>query len=352
MPPKKGKNGRNSTTGSKRGVSFEKFFTSVYGARWPTLRKSMTASTPKKVVLWNRFCQLPFEKAMANMKRVDDKSLLQVFCAESDELLNSPQPQLHQIIDDFNVRAHHLIDYTSALIVEQLEVTAFNKVLDMCAGSGENTITIAQSLSVDGVLIANETKSDRYVRLQRHIREYVPPNFVPVTITRRDAQTWYSPSTYHRVLVDVPCTCEGRIMQQHKRQWGTIPMSPQLWSEEKSRAMSTTQRTLLLRGIEACLPGGRIVYSTRSISPVENDDVVEFVLRRKRGTVEVQKITMTVGEATNYGWMVLPDTTGGIGPMYCCVMQKVSDTRVESEEEEDEEESDSNSDNNTDEERN
>ncbi|ORC87317.1 uncharacterized protein TM35_000221160 [Trypanosoma theileri] len=334
MPPKKGKNGRNNATVSKRGVSFEKYFTSVYGARWPTLCKAMTASTPKKVVLWNRFCQLPFEKVMSNMKRVHDKSLLQVFCVESDELVNPPQLQLQQITDDFNVRAHHFLDYTSALIVEQLDVTAFNKVLDLCAGSGENTIAIAQCLSVDGVLIANETRSDRYLRLQRNIREYVPPNFVPITITKRDAQTWYSPSTYHRVLVDVPCSCERRILQQQKQQWGAVPISPQVWSEESSREMSRTQRTLLLRGIEACLPDGRIVYSTRSMAPMENDEVVEDVLQRTRCEVEVQKITMCVGEATRYGWIILPDHTQGLGPMYCCVLHKISDTRLDSEEEE------------------
>lgn len=333
MPPDRRRGLRGGAADSRHGVTFDEFFGGVYGARWPALRKALTATAPKKVVLWNRFCRVPFEKAMANMKRVNDKSFLQVlYCSDDCEVA-----PLSSVTDEFSVKAHYFLDYTSALVVEQLEAGAFDRVLDMCASTGGKSIAIAQFLSHDATLTANEQRSDRRVRLCRNIREYVPSNYVPVTITQRDAATWYDPSMYHRVLVDAPCTAERHLLQQS----GGGLVSAKNWTKQTTLAMSRTQRALLLRALETCRPGGRVVYSTCSISPVENDGVVEEVLKRTRCHVEVQSSSLCdIGEKTRYGNIVLPDTAGGWGPMYCCVIHKVSDRREGSDDDDDDDDED------------
>ncbi|RNF01668.1 hypothetical protein TraAM80_06836 [Trypanosoma rangeli] len=338
MPPPRRKGPRGGTRDIKRGVDFEGFYAGVYGTRWPALRKALTAAAPQKVVLWNRFCQLPFEQVMANMKRVDDASLLQVF--RSQDACEVAPP----VSDEFNVKAYYLLDYASTLVVEQLEVNAFDHVLDMCAALGGKSIGIAQFLSADGTLTANEPQYDRCARLRRSIREYVPSNYVPVIITQRSTEVWYAPSMYHRVLVDAPCSAERNLLQRA----GAAPVSSKVWTEQSSLELRRRQCVTLLRAVETCRPGGRVVYSTCSISPLENDGVVEEVLRRTRCQVEVQAPTLrSIGEKTRYGHIVLPDTAGGLGPMFCCVIHKVSDRREESDSD-DEEDNNCESDNNED----
>ncbi|RNF24291.1 uncharacterized protein Tco025E_02580 [Trypanosoma conorhini] len=331
MPPPRRRGPRGGAGGTKRGVDFEAFYARAYGTRWPALRKALTAPPPPKVALWNRFCQLPFEEVMANMTRVDDASLLQVFRSHGACEVAPP------VSDEFNVKAYYLLDYASALVVEQLGVNAFDHVLDMCAAPGGGSIGIAQFLSADGTLTANEPQQERCARLRRSIREYVPSNYVPVTITQRSAETWHAPSTYHRVLVDAPCSAERRLLQHA----GAAPVSSKAWTEQASTELHRRQCAMLLRAVETCRPGGRVVYTTCSISPLENDEVVGDVLRRTRCQVEVQAPTLrNVGEKTRYGHVVLPDTAGGLGPMFCCVIHKVSDRREEGGSEDDEEDDD------------
>ncbi|KAF8279465.1 hypothetical protein TcBrA4_0102510 [Trypanosoma cruzi] len=159
-----------------------------------------------------------------------------------------------------------------------------------------------------------------------NIKEYIPSNYVPVTITQRNAETWYAPSMYHRVLVDAPCSAERYLLQRD----GGAPVSPKMWTEQTSLELSRRGCVLLLRALETCRPGGRVVYSTRSLSPLENDGAVEDALRRTRCQVEVHPTTLcNMGEKTRYGHIVLPDTAGGFGPLFCCVIHKVSDRREE-----------------------
>ncbi|AYU81804.1 NOL1/NOP2/sun family, putative [Leishmania donovani] len=371
--------------GSAKPRTFDEYYSEIYGKRWPTLRAAMIEA-PRKVALWNRFSQVPFEEATRGLSRVEPNSLIQAFqparkvnsteaasttdrgisaddearlqekalAAAAGDLLHPNGVIDKPPIDAFGIKAYYLLDYASAHVVEQLQVGAFDTVLDMCAAPGGKSVAVAQFLSPDGALTCNEARADRCARLRRNLQEHVPVNYVPWRTTQRDAQTWYDPGAFSRVLVDAPCSSERHLLQQS----GGSPLSLREWSEETTAQLAALQRMLLQRAIETCRVGGRIVYSTCSISPLENDGVVSEVLQRTRCEVKVIKTssaaaaalvappktatdasesdasgaeacaphTPTVlGEATAYGRLLLPDTCHGWGPMFFCVLEKTAE---------------------------
>ncbi|KAG5495556.1 hypothetical protein GH5_03219 [Leishmania sp. Ghana 2012 LV757] len=373
---------------SARPRTLDEYYGEIYGERWPRLRAAM-AEVPRKVALWNRFCQLPFKEVTRGLSRVDPNSLVQAFqpsqevnAADSsvtahhgtggsdgakpqeEVLAASPGDILHRDgiiakppVDAFGIKAYYLLDYASAHVVEQLQVGAFDSVLDMCAAPGGKSIAIGQFLSPDGALTCNEARADRCARLRRNLQEHLPMNYVPWRTTQRDGQTWYDPEAFSRVLVDAPCSSERHLLQQS---CGS-PLSLREWSEETTANLAALQRMLLQRAIETCRVGGRIVYSTCSISPLENDGVVGEVLQRTRCGVRVVRSSpdpavaaagatiaplktaggagesnvpgaegcaphtpLVLGEATAYGRLLLPDTCNGWGPMFFCVLEKTA----------------------------
>lgn len=353
MPPRRDVTNRKSTNrrttggGSKRSKTLDEYYEGIYKDRWPALRAAMV-QPPAKVALWNRFCQLPKEQALRGLERVSEAGLSELYRpivkdgggGGAGTVMEKPP------VDDFKVRAYYLLDYASALIVEQLQVGAFDYVLDVCAAPGGKSVAICQFLSPDGSLTSNEAKGDRVARLRRTLTEHVPPNFVSWKVTQRDAQTWHHPDGYTRVLVDAPCSSERHLL--HQAGGGAVDVRD--FTPESSAALAEVQRGILLRAIETCRPGGRIVYSTCSISPLENDGVVAAVLQRTRCGVrverparpaegaEVRNVLLDLAEPTELGHLLLPDTAEGWGPMYCCVLHKVSNERLPDSESEDDDE--------------
>lgn len=433
---------------------FDRFYFEVYGKkRWPVLREAL-CQEPLKVALYNRFCQLPFTQVTSGLARLHPKDLTQTFVpaeacdkfflstdtemyASGDHLTKkkhrmkggveemehdghigapvsyyfSKPPQ-----DDFHIRGYYLFDYASALVVEQLHVGPFDRVLDLCAAPGGKSIAIAQFLTADGQLTANETLPDRCARLKRNLKDHLPLNFVPWVVTQRNGSTWHEPCRYTRVLIDAPCSSERHLLLQaggveprgshgggwdnegeedEKRRNGGGGMKKRGgrgdghlldWQRSASGKLAVSQVALLKRGIEACCEGGRVVYSTCSISPFENDEVIAEALRTTRCVVEpvlassasssssppqeeegedwesqegIHEEESTASEAgkgpvngryrsphapwishaskassrtftlpplghpTEYGWMILPDTGDGWGPIYFAVLYKV-----------------------------
>jgi 16S rRNA C967 or C1407 C5-methylase (RsmB/RsmF family) len=79
---------------------------------------------------------------------------------------------------------------------------------------------------------------------------------------------------------------------------------------------------MLAAAVDAASPGGLIVYSTCTVLPAEDDDVVKRVLERRRGVAELDKPTVPLGRSTETGVLIRPDTDGGRGPMFIARLAK------------------------------
>ena len=100
-----------------------------------------------------------------------------------------------------------------------------------------------------------------------------------------------------------------------------------------------------MEALKMVRPDGNIVYATCSISDEENDKVVEKVLKKSRIPAEVIKTKWSIGEPTAYGWIVLPDNSDRWGPLYFCLLRRMTDEEarernVDQDDSEEDEESD------------
>ena len=145
------------------------------------------------------------------------------------------------------------------------------EVLDLAAAPGGKTSHIAALMGNSGRIAAVESSRPRFFRLRRTLEQLGVEN--ADTYLRDGAGVWrVRPEHFDRVLLDAPCTGEGRFT--------TDPGSYARWSERKIREMGRRQRRLLYSAVRALKPGGLLVYCTCTFAPEENELIVEWALRR------------------------------------------------------------------------
>ena len=100
------------------------------------------------------------------------------------------------------------------------------------------------------------------------------------------------------------------------------PESLKDWATSRSKQLSMRQHSLLCAALDATRSGGRVVYSTCSVSSRENDGVLKQLHKSREGQFRLVRNADTAGEATEFGRIYLPDRDYG-GPIYCAVVEKI-----------------------------
>jgi 16S rRNA (cytosine967-C5)-methyltransferase len=160
-------------------------------------------------------------------------------------------------------------DEASQLVASLLAPRKGDKVLDVCAAPGMKALCLAGSLG-DGLQVACDVSVRRLATLQRLLSPRVQAD-VRLRLVRLDAgQPLPFARTFDRILVDVPCTGTGTLARN--------PEIKQRLREADVERLRKVQREILRNALAALAPGGRLVYSTCSLEPEENEQVVEGIL--------------------------------------------------------------------------
>ena len=157
----------------------------------------------------------------------------------------------------------------SQLAVHILDPQRGETILDVCAGRGTKTGAIASRLSGEGTVVAIDDDAAKLNVLKASAQRFA----TPVRIVRTDARKEYPagmPRNADAVLVDAPCSGLGVIGRRADARWQKRPDDP--------KRFARVQRDILARAAAHVRPGGRLLYVSCSISPIENEGVVRAFL--------------------------------------------------------------------------
>lgn len=266
---------------------FEEFYQAQYVDRWPSLKHSL--EQPVKHVAW----LLPHE-------------------GDSHHPL-SPRIEM----DLSKVERGYFLDLASIYAPWSLDVIPGESVLDLCAAPGGKSLFLAHALKGQGELLCTDLSKVRTARLQRVLKEFLSEDELNVIkVETRDAKLWplSQKNRFDKILLDAPCSSERHLLQDlaHLKDW----------KSSRSKRLSKEQGTMLCSALEALKPGGRLVYSTCSISPYENDDLIDWFTKKRAGKFKLLQLDYPMGEKTQYAHQFLPDRCD-YGPLYVCVMEKL-----------------------------
>jgi len=138
-------------------------------------------------------------------------------------------------------------------------------ILDLCAAPGGKTTFIAQQIKNEGKIIASDISEERLKLVQENCTR------LGVTCVETVSAFRFPLSAFDRILVDAPCSNTGVMRRRVDLRWRISP-------EEISR-LQQTQLDLLKLAATKLKPGGVLIYSTCSLEPEENSDVVKEFLR-------------------------------------------------------------------------
>ena len=218
-----------------------------------------------------------------------------------------------------HLEATYYLDEASIIAARLLGVQKDDHVLDMCAAPGGKSLVLASSLQGTGKLVANDRSATRRGRLKIVLKNHLPLEWQEsVHVTAHDATKWglYEQALYDRVLLDAPCSSERHVLNDAK--------ALNMWKPSRPKALAIQQFAMLAAALEAVKIGGFILYSTCSIEPAENEGVIDKLFVKRAGRFALGQISGSEAEACSHGSIILPDKSDGRGPLYYCLIRRIS----------------------------
>lgn len=156
-------------------------------------------------------------------------------------------------------------------------------ILDACAAPGGKTTQIAAHMQNKGEILATDSNEKRLPRLEQNLER------AGVEIATTQTHDWLQPAPeqwhgkFDAILLDVPCSNTGVLRKRIDARWRTSP--------ESITELLITQATILENALPCLKPTGRLVYSTCSIEPEENTNLIKTLLTKHPNlTLTTEKI--------------------------------------------------------------
>ncbi|KAK3606741.1 hypothetical protein CHS0354_036540 [Potamilus streckersoni] len=234
----------------------------------------------------------------------------------------SPRP------DRGGLLAYYLMDASSVLPVIALDLHPNDKILDLCAAPGGKSLSVLQTLLTENLTCSDSSQS-RMFRLQKVFHSYLTESTKQNVVQQVCDGIAFREPVYDKVLVDVPCNTDRHVLTYEDNNLfkpGRI---------QDRIHLPELQKKLLIAGIKSCKPGGSIVYSTCTLSPSQNDGVIQSAFEEIWKTSKIDIVVQNLKELAEgfqdifkfhkgcqFGQLVLPSISANFGPMYFCKINR------------------------------
>jgi len=280
-----------------RNAGFDAYYANIYGPRWKGLRESLLL--PAVSVAYGDGLAVPYYLDRSSVLAACSLRLPEDAAEEGDAPGKAPL------------------------------------VLDACAAPGGKSLVIASRMGKNSGLLSNEISAERRRRLGIVLDKHLfPETRSRVTVSGFDAAAAAGRQSergrFAAVLLDAPCSSERHVIAEKT--------AMENWTAARPRFLAGRQWALLSASFLLLENGGSLVYVTCSLNPDENDGVASRLMSKYGGQTAsagqgdegspreaccvLDKPGFGEGEETEYGRIILPDTSGGCGPLYTARFKK------------------------------
>lgn len=166
----------------------------------------------------------------------------------------------------------YYIQEPSAMIpASLLPVEEGDRVLDLCAAPGGKATELAAKLHGTGLLVANDISVSRAMALAKNLQIAGTGNAVVTAETPQNLAAVLS-GFFQKVLIDAPCSGEGMFRRD--------PRMVKSWLAHGPEYYASIQTEILESAYELLAPGGDMVYSTCTFSPLEDEGMIQSFLKK------------------------------------------------------------------------
>lgn len=166
-----------------------------------------------------------------------------------------------------------LQDEASQMVAHLLDAAPGQTILDLCAAPGGKATLLARAATSAGMVVAADLHPHRLRATREQLARTATQNVFLVALDATRPLPFACP--FDRILLDAPCSGTGTLARNPEIRWRLLP--------EDLEAAHRRQEGMLAGALALLAPGGRLVYSTCSLEPEENELVVHEALARHAG---------------------------------------------------------------------
>lgn len=151
-----------------------------------------------------------------------------------------------------------------------LPIEENDRVLDICAAPGGKSTELAARLNGTGMILANDISASRAKALLKNIEVFGISNAIVTSEAPHRLADRFA-GYFDKILIDAPCSGEGMFRKSSSMITA--------WENNGNAMFADLQRNILKDVVKLLRPGGRLLYSTCTFSPLENERTVEYMLK-------------------------------------------------------------------------
>lgn len=235
--------------------------------------------------------------------------------ADFPQALRLAQPCAVEQLPGFNEGCCSIQDLASQAAAHLLDLQPHQRVLDACAAPGGKTAHILELAPAVSQLIALDQDAGRLARVSENIaRLKLPTTHLQLLVAdAAQPETWWDGQLFDRILLDAPCSGSGVIRRHPDIKLLRRPEDIQSCAQQQHRLLSALWPLLK--------PGGRLLYTTCSVFPLENAAIINHFCEKHSDAIALPVPLINSGIPQKFGYQLFPSAQYHDGFFYAPLLK-------------------------------